>query len=115
MDITSKKKVIEKQMNHNQLMFHFSKKNKNNITKVVHCKKEKHDVYIGRGSIWGNPFHIGKDGTRNEVISKYKKYILGDKSLMKELPNLQGKTLGCWCKPKSCHGDVLVKLLEVKK
>lgn len=104
--------AIQKQMGYNQLMFHFSKKNKSNITKVVHCKKEKYDVHIGRGSIWGNPFHIGKDGTRKDVISKYRKYILADKSLMKELPKLEGKILGCWCKPKSCHGDVLVEIID---
>jgi len=110
MNITPESKAIEKQMNRNQLIFHFAKKMKE--TKVVHCKKEKYDVYIGRGSIWGNPFHIGKDGSRNEVIAKYKKYILADKSLMKELPNLQGKTLGCWCKPRACHGDVLVEIIK---
>lgn len=29
-------------------------------TKVVHCKREKYDVYIGRPSIFGNTFVIGK-------------------------------------------------------
>lgn len=81
-------------------------------TKVVHCKKEKYDVYIGRGSKWGNPFAIGKDGTRLEVIQKYKKYILSNNELIKQLSELEGKILGCWCKPKSCHGDVLVDLIN---
>lgn len=40
------------------------------ITKVIHCKKESYDVYIGRPSIWGNPYSIGKDGPRNVVINK---------------------------------------------
>lgn len=83
-------------------------------TKVVHCKKEPYDVYIGRGrgSIWGNPFVIGKDGTRDEVIAKYREYILGRPELLAQLESLRGKTLACWCSPMRCHGDVLVELLE---
>lgn len=90
-------------------------KEQKNKTSVVHCKKEKYDVYIGRGSKWGNPFAIGKDGTRLEVIQKYKKYILLNNELMKQLSELEGKILGCWCKPKSCHGDVLVDLINNDK
>ena len=77
--------------------------------KVVHCKKEQYDVYIGRPSKWGNPFNIGKDGNREEVIKKYKKYLIGNKKLIDSLSELRGKTLGCWCKPLACHGDVLLK------
>ena len=83
-------------------------------TKVVHCKKEPYDIYIGRGSIWGNPFYIGKDGTREEVISKYEIYIMSHPELIKRLPEIAGKILGCWCKPKACHGDILVKMIEDK-
>jgi len=81
------------------------------ITKVVHCRK-KYDVYIGRPSKWGNPFLIGKDGSRKAVIDKYEKYILSRPDLLADLHELKGKTLGCWCKPKLCHGDVLVKLAD---
>ncbi len=84
------------------------------MSKVVHCKKENYDVYIGRPSKWGNPFSIGKDGTRKEVIKKYEKYILKNKELLNDLHELEDKVLGCWCKPKSCHGDVLIKLLNNK-
>ncbi|MFW9871651.1 MAG: DUF4326 domain-containing protein [Candidatus Thorarchaeota archaeon] len=83
-------------------------------TKVVHCKKENYDIYIGRPSKWGNPYKIGKDGTRKEVMKKYKNHIRTNKKLMNELSELEGKTLGCWCKPKSCHGDILVELIEKK-
>jgi len=83
-------------------------------TKVVHCKKDSYDIYIGRPSKWGNPFREGKDGTRKEVIDKYRKYILSNKELMDSLDELEGKVLGCWCKPKACHGDVLVELIEKK-
>jgi len=84
-------------------------------TRVVHCKKESYDVYIGRPSKWGNPFIVGKDGTRKEVMKKYKLYIISNKKLFNELSELQGKVLGCWCKPKSCHGDVLVELINKKE
>ena len=80
--------------------------------KVVHRRKAKYDVYIGRPSKWGNPFEIGKDGTREEVIQKYRKWILKQPHLLNALDELKGKFLGCWCKPLPCHGDVLVELIE---
>ena len=83
-------------------------------TKVVHCKRDDYDVYIGRGSKWGNPFVIGKDGTREEVIDKYRKYLIMRKpKLLDSLEELEGQRLGCWCSPKACHGDVLVELIEI--
>ena len=82
------------------------------MTKVVHCKKEPYDVYIGRPSKWGNPFTIGIHGTREEVITKYETYIRANPNLMTSLHELKGKTLGCWCKPKACHGDILIKLIQ---
>jgi hypothetical protein len=82
------------------------------MTKVVNYKKDKYDIYIGRGSKWGNPFKIGPDGSRMEVIKKYKEYILQDEELLKHLPELKGKILGCFCKPLPCHGDVLVELVD---
>jgi len=85
------------------------------ITKVVHCSQEEYDVYIGRPSIWGNPFKSGEDGTLPEVIQKYKHHILSSPELLKRLDELDGKVLGCWCKPKACHGDVLVELIRKRK
>ena len=83
----------------------------NEKANVVHCKRSKYDVYIGRPSKWGNPFEIGKDGNRDEVIKKYREWILKQPQLLAALPELQGKILGCWCSPQRCHGDVLVSLL----
>ncbi len=80
------------------------------MMKVVHNKKEKYDVYIGRPSKWGNPFEIGKDGTREEVIEKYEKWIFTQPKLIESLHELRGKTLGCWCAPNKCHGDILMEL-----
>ncbi len=84
---------------------------------VVHCKKEKYDVYIGRGngSIWGNPYQIGKDGTREEVIQKYMDYLLTRPDLISRISELKGKVLGCWCSPLACHGDVLAHLANKEK
>lgn len=81
------------------------------MAKTVHCKKEKYDVYIGRPSKWGNPFTIGKDGNREQVIEKYRNWIIKQPNLMSDLHELKGKTLGCWCSPKACHGDVLAELV----
>lgn len=85
--------------------------------KVVHNKKEKFDVYIGRPSKWGNPFSHEentlaqfKTDTREEAIQKYEQWIKTQPELLKDLPELKGKILGCWCAPKSCHGDILLKM-----
>lgn len=85
------------------------------------------NVYIGRrgivfidgvryppqDSVYANPYKVGKDGTREEVIDLYRDYII-DKISSGEIviEHLYGKNLGCWCKPEACHGDVLLKLVE---
>lgn len=70
-------------------------------------------VYIGRPTKWGNPFKIGRDGDRQECLDKYYEYIKNSRQdLIDALPELKGKALACWCKPKACHGDILVKLIE---
>lgn len=76
---------------------------------VVHCKKIKYAVYIGRPSKWGNPFVIGRDGTREQVIEKYEQWLLKQPHLIEALSELKDKILGCWCSPLACHGDVLVR------
>jgi len=82
------------------------------ITTVVHVKKSDYDVYVGRPSKWGNPFVIGKDGNRDEVIEKFRNYILSKPDLIEAVKKeLKGKKLGCWCKPdQACHGDVLAEI-----
>jgi hypothetical protein len=93
------------------------------MCKVVHCKKEPFDIYIGRPSKWGNPFTHIKDqntlakylvSTRKEAIDSYRQWILNGEGsyLLKDIEELRGKTLGCWCKPLPCHGDVLKEILE---
>ena len=87
-------------------------------TTVVNVTQDKFDVYIGRGcygyktSKWYNPFNINSRSSRADVIKRYEDYIRKKPELMNALSELRGKILGCWCKPKDCHGDILVKLLK---
>lgn len=82
--------------------------------RVVHCKRDAHDVYIGRGrgSIWGNPFVIGEHGTRDQVIDRFAEWLPTQPKLMAKVHELHGKTLGCFCAPQRCHGDVLAHFAE---
>lgn len=85
-------------------------------TCVVNCREADYDVFIGRPSIWGNPFKIGIHGNRSEVIEKYRQYLLDHPYLLQlAKEQLKGKVLGCFCKPLTCHGDVLVELLNKDK
>jgi len=70
------------------------------------------DVYIGRPSIWGNPFIVGKHGTREEVIKKHEAYLRKNLYLIANLYKLAGKRIGCYCAPKPCHGDNYIKLIH---
>jgi ribonuclease HI len=90
------------------------------LNSVVHCQRDPYDVYIGRAnrqhglahSKWRNPFKVGRDGTRAEVLELYRKYVVRKPELMDALGELDGKVLGCWCAPEACHGHVLLKLLR---
>ena len=91
--------------------------------------EDPENVYIGRAGIvfidnkrfpsvaspFCNPFKVGKD-SREDVCEKFREYmeerLKKEPSLKEELLALRGKTLGCWCKPDRCHGDVLVELIE---
>lgn len=65
-------------------------------------------VYIGRGSPYGNPFVIGRDGTRQEVVNKYAVYLVNNPELFAKVrTELKGKDLVCFCAPELCHGNVL--------
>jgi hypothetical protein len=79
------------------------------------------DIYIGRrqwcgkevfeASPWANPFSVKKWG-REGAIKRYEEKLRGKPELLGRLPELEGKILACWCKPKACHGDVLLRLIE---
>ena len=83
--------------------------------KVVNLRKEKYDIYIGRGSLFGNPFPINKENNRQKVIEDYREWFynnLKDPIFRAEVEKLRGQTLGCYCKPLACHGDIIVEFLE---
>lgn len=93
------------------------------MTRVVHIQHEPYDVYIGRAaprarpplpaSKWRNPFTVGRDGDRATVIARYgDEHLPAHPELLASLSELEGLTLGCWCAPLPCHGDVLVELLD---
>ena len=85
-----------------------------NEPRVVH-RREPHDIYIGRPSRFGNPYLIGRDGTRDEVIEKFRVHVIERPLLVKTIRReLRGKVLGCWCAPKPCHGDVLLEIANAK-
>ena len=88
------------------------------ITKVSNKDNgDSYDVYIGRGTLWGNPYQMGKEGTRDEVIAKFaydfeKRFLKLPEKFDENIEKLRGKTLGCHCKPAACHGDVIANYLN---
>jgi uncharacterized protein YebE (UPF0316 family) len=81
------------------------------MIKVVNVRTDEYDVFIGRPSKWGNPFKIGRDGNRKEVLEKYRTYLINNKELMADITSLDDMVLGCYCKPKACHGDIIAEWL----
>jgi len=95
------------------------------MTKIVNTRKEKYDIYIGRGSIFGNPYtHIPIKNTkadfqvktREEAMEKYREYFYNrietDTEFLDEVLRLKDKVLGCYCKPLDCHGDIIKEFLD---
>lgn len=96
-------------------------------SRVVHCQRERYDIYIGRGADanWGNPWQIGEHGSREDVIYLYNTWLRTGEAfnnpratperrqwILDHLGDLKGKVLGCWCQPPMlCHGHILLKLL----
>jgi hypothetical protein len=87
--------------------------------RVVNCRREPCDIYIGRPSKWGNPYsHIPgraltrfRVATREQAIRHYAAWLRGQPDLVATVKReLRGKDLGCWCKPLSCHGDILAEI-----
>lgn len=80
--------------------------------KVYHCKRDQLPsgcIYVGRPTCWGNPFVIGSDGTREEVIQKFRD-SLSKEDHIEIRRTLWGRSLTCWCAPKACHADVLLEI-----
>ncbi len=67
-------------------------------------------VLVDRTTKWGNPFRVGRDGGRDEVIARYEVYLGWHPELTGSLHELRGRDLVCHCAPKACHADVLLRL-----
>lgn len=76
---------------------------------VVGTKDAPDRVYVGRPSMWGNPFHISRHGTREQVIEKYRAWLMHS-HLVDRVNLLSGKDLVCWCAPEPCHADILLEM-----
>ena len=72
-------------------------------------------VYIGRGRKWGNPFRIGPDGDRVAVIARYERWLADQHHLLRALDELRGRDLVCFCAPRPCHGDLLLRLANATR
>lgn len=95
-------------------------------TKTVHVRRSEYDFYLGRYNVfvpmakqrnrYGNPFIIGRDGTREEVIAKYRTWfatkIEAEPAFKEGLREFVGKRLACWCHPEHCHVDVIVEYVN---
>jgi|GEM_PF-1080565 len=99
-------------------------------TRVVHVKLDPYDVYIGRTMAgtkyvnqgWGNRYRVLRGESPAAAISNYREWILTQPEILARLPELRGKTLGCWCAPKggiggdihgvTCHGEILAALAD---
>jgi hypothetical protein len=92
-----------------------------NYRDLEHWLEDPNHIYVGRNmsfyvkgataSKWQNTFSAKKYG-RDKCVEMYRDNLLKNQELMNSLHELKGKTLGCWCKPERCHGDVLVELVS---
>ena len=79
-----------------------------------HKNVPKDAVYVGRPTKWGNPYIIGVDGDRDEVVKKYGRKLLhmqlhSPDIFVDYVHPLIGKDLVCFCAPKPCHADYLLR------
>lgn len=87
--------------------------------KVVHCKRDRYDVYVGRPSDFGNEFPVEKYG-RDEAVRLHAEKVRSQPKLIAKIKReLRGKVLACWCAPKGgvdmndaliCHAQTLAQI-----
>lgn len=94
-----------------------------NITTVVNIRNSDYDVYIGRAGngkdgYFGNPIKLVAGESRGSTIEMYKQYfykrLKNDREFRGKILDLKGKTLGCFCKPHACHGDIIANYLNIE-
>lgn len=85
-------------------------------TTVVNLRIDRYDVYIGRGSLFGNPIRLRSKQNRGSTLAKFQDYFYKrltlDKNFKNEVMKLKGLRLGCFCKPQPCHGDIIAEYLN---
>lgn len=89
-----------------------------NLVNIKQKPTPSFDLYIGRAnqwldlseSKWSNPFHLKREGDRLMILKQYLEYILQRDDLLIQLSELDGLTLGCYCSPRLCHGNILIEL-----
>lgn len=87
-------------------------------TTVVNRKvTQAYDVYIGRPTLYGNPFRIGSDGDRAAILQKCRTWFYAPEQaefrrIVKQ--TLTGKVLGCWCAPLACHGAIYAEYCDTE-
>lgn len=90
-------------------------------TIAVNIYKEPYDVYCGRAGkgkdgYFGNPFKLKNEDSRDFVLRQYRAYFYDrldtDPEFKSKILELKGKRLGCFCKPKDCHLDIIVEYLN---
>lgn len=88
-------------------------------TIVVNLRAKPYDVYIGRAGkgfdgYFGNPYRVEIHG--DKAISLFKKYFISrlnsDLDFRRRVLELRGKRLGCFCKPRPCHGDIIAEWIN---
>ncbi len=91
------------------------------MARVVNVRDAATYIYVGRGSAWGNRFShrpsshdVVRVATRTEAIERYRielwqRIQTEGRPFIEQLAALHGQTLGCYCYPLPCHGDVLVR------
>ena len=90
-------------------------------TTVVNIRRDDYEVYIGRAGkgldgYFGNPFRLGSESQRQEILERYAAYFYNrlerDPEFKRRVLQLKTKVLGCFCAPRACHGDVIAKYLD---
>lgn len=99
------------------------------VNKRAHKGRGHNHIYIGRPSVLGNPYTIGKDGSREDVIKSYRLWLswqlanadINGGKIKRELERIAKIAEGidvyliCWCAPLPCHGDVLKQYFSGEK
>ena len=92
--------------------------NLNKVADKQQWKSNDANVYIGRKtddfeeSKWANPYPLTHPNKRKKVVAQFEQYIRNSSTLLKDITELKGKNLGCWCSPKLCHGNIVQKILQ---